>query len=72
MIKRACETLGVPESIFDARLNADSLIRELDRLRRDIDTVRSDLEEEKTTNKALVKRVQSLEEENQKLKILQN
>lgn len=72
VVKRACEILGVQESIFDARLNADSLLRELDGLRRDIDRVSAEVQEEKATNRALIERVQSLEAENRKLKILQN
>lgn len=39
VIKRACETLGVPESIFDHRLNADHLLSELDRLHDDIENL---------------------------------
>lgn len=39
VIKRACEVLGVPESIFDARLNADQLLNELDRMRTAIDNL---------------------------------
>ena len=36
VVKRACEVLGVPESIFDPRLNTDSLLHELDRMCYDI------------------------------------
>lgn len=39
VIKRACEILGVPESIFDARLNADQLLNELDTMRTAIDNL---------------------------------
>lgn len=39
VLKRACEILGVPESIFDARLNADNLLAELDRLSRTVENL---------------------------------
>lgn len=49
VIRKACEVLDVPESIFDRRLDPDSLLAELDRLRADVD--------------ALEERVQNLEAE---------
>lgn len=39
VIKRACEVLGVPESVFDPRLNANQLLEELDRLRHDVENL---------------------------------
>lgn len=39
VIKRACEVLGVPESIFDPRLNADQLLNELDQMHQDIESL---------------------------------
>lgn len=39
VIKRACEVLGVPESMFDPRLNADQLLEELDRMRTAIENL---------------------------------
>lgn len=39
VIQRACEVLGVPESIFDPRLNTDSLLQELDRMQHDIENL---------------------------------
>lgn len=39
VIKRACEVLGVPESVFDPRLNANQLLDELDRLRHDVENL---------------------------------
>lgn len=37
VIGKACDVLGVPESLFDRRLDADSLLKELASLRSDID-----------------------------------
>lgn len=39
VIKRACEVLGVSESVFDARLDADHLLRELEEMHRAIESL---------------------------------
>lgn len=72
VIKKACEVLGVPESIFDARLNPDTLLNELDRMRTDIEMLKDSKASQESVNKALIARIQTLEEENSKLRILQN
>lgn len=40
VIKKACAVLGAPTSVFDRRLNADQLIRDLDRMAADISALK--------------------------------
>lgn len=72
MIKKACEILSVPESVFDRRLNADNLLRLLDEMQDDIQRLKDAKASQESINIALIERVQQLEAENKKLKILQN
>lgn len=44
VISKACATLGVPESIFDRRLDPDELLRELDELHQDVDRLKERVE----------------------------
>lgn len=37
VISKACDALGVPESLFDRRLDPDELLRELDALHNDVE-----------------------------------
>lgn len=72
VIKKACEILSVPESVFDRRLNADNLLRLLDEMQDDIQRLKDAKASQESINIALIERVQQLEAENKKLKILQN
>lgn len=44
VVSKACETLGVPESLFDRRLDPDQLLAELDALHKDVDRLKERVE----------------------------
>lgn len=72
VIKRACEVLGVPESIFDERLNADQLLSVLDRHEQEITALRETVERGEVTIKALSSQVVALQNENTRIKAQHN